>query len=419
MSNVVEKIRMIFVEADRNSNKFWEGILYEDNTVETVWGRIGKGTQSKTFPNRGKGFLYKKESEKLKKGYTRLRTVDSEISASKPVLNSSLSALAKSQINLNNPQLEKIIDRLVNSNIHKITSSTQITYNKDTGLFSTPLGIVTREAIIEARDILVDIKKNYGNDYRLKRLVSDYLRLIPHEVGHKLDIYDIFYDASDSIKKENDILDSLESSYDALSTQPVKEEKEQTIDEQVFNVDFHQVDWNSDPKYKKIADWYEISKKSMHNYDRVRIVNMFAIDIKEMSANYEFNIGGHTKVFHGTSESNVLSILKSGLKVSPPSSAYIAGKMFGNGVYGATNSSKSLGYTFGRWGNSRGSSGWLFVCDFAMGKAYEPRSYGGISKPPVGYDSVWAKAKLTGLYNDELIVYKNNQVKVRYLLEVK
>jgi len=417
MSNVVEKIRLIFVEADRNSNKFWEGILYDNDDVQTTWGRIGKGTQSKMFPSRGSFFLHKKEAEKYKKGYTKLRTVEADTKTA-PVSNSNLSALAKAQINMNNPQLERIIDRLVRSNVHKITKATQITYNKNTGLFSTPLGIITRNAIAEARDILVDIKRDHGSETRLKRLVSDYLRLIPHEISHKFNVYNIFPDNDDSIKSEGDILDSLEASYDALSTQPAPKVEVKTSTEQVFDVDFSQIDWNVDPKYKKIADWYESSKKSMHHYDRIRIVNMFAIDIKEMSTNYNFKLGSHMKVFHGTSEANVLSILKSGLKVSPPSSVIIAGKLHGNGIYGAINSSKSLGYTFGRWGNTRGDSGWLFVCDFAMGKIDYPRSY-GTNGPKNNYDSIWAKSNLTGLYNDELVVYDSSQVKIRYLLEVK
>jgi poly [ADP-ribose] polymerase len=144
---------------------------------------------------------------------------------------------------------------------------------------------------------------------------------------------------------------------------------------------------------------------------------MFSVKVHEMDKNFDTKLGNVTEVYHGTSQANLLSILKSGLKTSPPSSAYIAGKMFGNGIYGAINSSKSLGYTFGRWGGSQGDSGWLFVCDFAMGKIHEP--HGTCSRPAAGCDSVWAKSHKCGLNHDELIVYRNNQVNIRYLLECK
>lgn len=127
-------------------------------------------------------------------------------------------------------------------------------------------------------------------------------------------------------------------------------------------------------------------------------------------------LGNIEQVFHGTSEANLLSILKSGLKVSPPSTAFIAGKMFHNGIYGAKESSKALGYTLGRWGGSTSSFGWIFICNFAMGKTYDPVHAGA---PPNGYDSVWARAKKCGLYHDELVVYKNEQVQITHLLECK
>ena len=75
-----------------------------------------------------------------------------------------------------------------------------------------------------------------------------------------------------------------------------------------------------------------------------------------------------------------------------------------------------MGYTFGRWGQGgTGDSGWLFVCDFAMGKTYT--TYNSC-REPIGHNSTWARAG-QGLQNDELIVYKNNQCNIRYLLEIK
>jgi predicted DNA-binding WGR domain protein len=50
--------------------KFWNGTLYDDNTVITEWGKIDcSNPSSKEFPNAGIEFLEKKMTEKLKKGY--------------------------------------------------------------------------------------------------------------------------------------------------------------------------------------------------------------------------------------------------------------------------------------------------------------------------------------------------------------
>lgn len=311
--------------------------------------------------------------------------------------------------------MDRLIDRLVQANVHKITSSTQITFNSSTGLFSTPLGIVTPEGIAEARNLLPNINKYVSSrDWTsagMSRLVSDYLRIVPHDIGMKFNIQNLFPDLQ-SIQNESDILDSLESSYQAMqSTPPTKSDGKPV--EKVFSVD---MDVLTDQRERdRINRWYESSKKDMHNYGGIKIREIFKVNLHDMTNNYEHRTSPHEEVWHGTSQANCLSIMKSGLKCSPPSTAAIAGKMFGNGVYGAKNSSKSLGYTLGRWGQSSGDSGWLFVCDFAMGKTHT--AYNSCN-PPHGYDSIWARAG-RGLYNDELIVYRNGQVKIKYLLECK
>lgn len=227
-------------------------------------------------------------------------------------------------------------------------------------------------------------------------------------------VEDLFPD-EDAIQKQNDLLDSLKSSNEALTATKTVKTDSGAVVETVFKVDLDVLD---DKKERtRINNFFENSKKAMHGYDNVKVREIFAVKIHDMHSNFNSGLTPIHEVFHGTSQANCLSILKSGLKVSPPSTAAIAGKMFGNGIYGAINSTKSLGYTFGRWGQGRyGDSGWLFICDFAMGKIQTVYSS---ATPTRGYDSIWAKARSGGLYNDELIVYTNNQVNIKYLLECK
>jgi hypothetical protein len=291
--------------------------------------------------------------------------------------------------------------------------------NDATGLFQTPLGIVTPDAITEARSLLADaipyVKNNrYGE--QLNKLVSQYLRLIPQNIGMRFDVRRILPDVT-AIQKQGDILDSLEASYQAISQGKTASKDTAKSDkplEQVFKVD---LDVESGNDAQRLERWFETSKKTQHGYDRIKVRNVFKIKVHDMEN--AFVSDNPTEVFHGTSETNCLSILKSGLKTSPPSTAAIAGKMWGNGVYGAINSSKSLGYTYGRWGQSSGESGWLFICKFSMGKVHYPRGYGNCSRPPTGYDSIWATVANTGLQHDELIIYQNSRVNITHLLECK
>ena len=426
MATLTKKITLIFSDSGTadgvQHNKVWYGELYDSGDVITKWGRVGYDLQSKEFPGAGEGFLLKKEAEKIKKGYTPAKIVDSATTAgaTATVAKGSLHEIAKSQIlkSSGHPVLDKLIERLVKSNVHKITSSTNITLNDATGLFQTPLGIVTPDAIIEARSILADtvpLVKGGRYNAQLDTLVGKYLRLIPQNIGMRFNVRAILPDVT-AIQKQNDVLDALEASYQAITTPKSDAGKSGTSKpvEQVFAVD---LDVETGNDASRLERWFESSKKSQHGYDRIKVRNVFKVKLHDMATAY---VNDNSKeVFHGTSEANCLSILKSGLRVSPPATAAIAGKMWGNGVYGAINSSKSLGYTYGRWGQGGGESGWLFICQFALGKVHYPKGYGNCSRPPAGHDSVWATVANTGLNHDELIVYANNRVNITHLLECK
>lgn len=420
MATLIKEVKLIKTEVGENNNKWWTGQLFDDGTVKATWGRVGYSGDSGEWQG-GDDYLQKKFREKLKKGYTELKTVGAVTAtqgSGTVVKNSDLHQIAKSQlIKSSNPTLERLIARFVQANVHKITSSTQITYNSTTGLFATPLGIVTIDGLVEARDLLAKlapIVRGQKFNSEADALLSKYLRLIPQHLGMgRFSCQSVIPD-DNAIQKQNDLIDSLESSYQATQAAPVAPNQPQKAQEQVFKVD---MDVLTDQNERNRLDrYFETSKKRMHGYDNVRVKEIFKVNIHEMTNAFEARTTPIKEVFHGTSQANCLSILKSGLKVSPPSTAAIAGKMFGNGIYGAINSTKSLGYTYGRWGQGGvGDSGWLFICDFAMGKIYETRNS---CSPQHGYDSVWAKAG-SSLSNDELIVYRNQQVKIKYLLECK
>ncbi len=411
MSKLVDHVKYICSEAETNNNKVWEAFLYDDDFVTTKWGRVGKELQEKTFPSVGRKFFDKKCAEKLGKGYTVCKTVDDTGPVTtKTVDNTDLKDLARKQIKIASPVLSKLVDRLVASNIHRITTSSQITYNASTGLFSTPLGIVVQEGLDEARDLLAKIKANIDKDNQLKPLVSSYLRVIPHDIGMKFDVHTIFPDEN-AVNKELDLVDSLESSLSALQQKPQKADS----GAKVFDLELGLLDSTSAEAFR-IVRWFEKSKSKMHKLDYCKIVDIYQLIHNH---NFDDSKGNVQEVFHGTTQGNCLLILKDGLKISPPSTAYISGKLFSNGIYGSKTSTKSLGYAgTGRWGGARNDSYWLFVVDFCMGSAYYPKSY-GFTKLPAGYDSCWALPENTGLFNDELIVYHNEHARLKYLLEVR
>jgi len=434
MAKLIKKISLVCSDGagdidGTQHNKVWFGELYDNDDVITRWGRIRnnleESLQSKTFPGVGENFLIKKKAEKMsgKKGYTEFKGIDASATTVGPttaptVSVNNLHEIAKSQLlKSSSPVLDKLIERLVKSNVHKITSSTNITLNDATGLFQTPLGIVTPDAISEARTILADTlpfvrKADYGTN--LTRLVSQYLRLIPQDIGMKFNIQNILPNV-DAVQKQEDILQSLEASYKAITAVKPTADGNKTTQEQVFQVD---LDIESGREASRIEHWFETSKKAMHGYNNIKITNVYSIKIHDMYNNFLHTDTNKKEVFHGSSMANILSILKSGLKISPPATAAIAGKLFGNGIYGAIHSTKSLGYALNRWGQGGvGDSAFLFVCDFAMGNCYSTTEYG--CRKPADKDSIWAKSSSGGLHHDELIVFQEYRVNPRFLIECR
>ena len=95
------------------------------------------------------------------------------------------------------------------------------------------------------------------------------------------------------------------------------------------------------------------------------------------------------------------------------------GRMFGDGIYAAPASTKALNYSTGFWGGkNKFPNAFILIVEFSLGKVHYPRRsmWGG---PPTGNNSVWAKAKDSGLYNDEVIVYATEQCTITHLMELE
>jgi poly [ADP-ribose] polymerase len=115
-----------------------------------------------------------------------------------------------------------------------------------------------------------------------------------------------------------------------------------------------------------------------------------------------------------------------GLIVPPHNAGHVTGRMFGNGIYSASASTKALNYSTSFWSNrhtSKYNSIFLFITKFGMGNI-KHASQAMPSGPGRGYDSVWAHKRDAQyprgtLQNDEFIVYDVSQADVTHLLEIR
>ena len=416
---IIETVRLIMADISSNHNKHWTGFLHDDGSITSENGRVGVTTVSNTCRGSGKHDFDKLVASKRKKGYTDLRTVaTSGVQVVTPG-KQDLHQLATDQIQTSSPLLTKLIKLLVEANVHNIVSSSSITYNASTGLFQTPLGVVEKSGIEEARVLLADLAncvQSQSYDRGCVNKLNQYFSIVPTNVGMKrVDIRNFIPDMA-AVQKQLGILDSLDASLLAMAATPANATATNKAIEKVFSVKLGILE--DDRERGRLENCFYSSNHRTHGYGHVKIQEIYSLDIEDNVKKYETTLGNVQEVYHGSGMANCLSILKSGIRCSPPSSAAIAGKMWGNGIYGAIDSSKSLQYTYGRFTGSGGSgSGWLFILDMAMGKTDFPRTYGGHLR--YGHDSIWAKKENTGLRFDELIVYRDSQVKIKYLIEVK
>jgi len=319
-----------------------------------------------------------------------------------------------------------LIDWLADVNRHQISDVTggQVTWNADKGLFATPLGIVTPNSVSEARTLLINIAdevvKRDWSKRKFKQNVERFMTIIPQNVGMRWTFESVFPDVQ-AVQKQNAILDALDASYISATAQPITAKTKKVKAKKVFETKLELIG------NKKVTD--RINKKfrdtaNRHHYDanRMKLVNVWTVDISVMTESFDKsgrNLSNIQELWHGTNASNCLSIMRQGLVIPPANSPHCTGRMWSDGLYFAPSSTKSLNYATGFWGQKGTQRIFMFLADVAMGKEYVPKSGGAWAKsyPVKGYDSVHAVGGVSGVQNDECIVYKVNQANLTYLCE--
>lgn len=431
---VKDSAMLIFTDAKENNNKFYELILNDDDSVVARWGRVGAEGQTKTYYG-GQYEFNDIIRKKTSKGYVRTKTVSVNVTSGASQDKMALAEAAKrDMVKVEASQdkkasvLIKLVERLAEMNRHQIMSASNGNIKiDDTGLITTPLGLVTASTIDDARQLLEKIEKftstrAYTSAKYIESL-ENYLRLIPQKVPTRRGWYETFFTDFSSLTAQNSLLDQLEGSLDLYKSKEEEIRKKMSEakggEEKVFGTQLSLVE--DEDVIKRINRFYLENKNDRHVSSHLKLKNVFELQNDDMKSRFESvskKIGNVKSLWHGTRAFNVLSILKNGLIIPKSGGSYhITGRMFGNGVYFSDQSTKSLNYSYGYWdGGSKDDNCFMFVAEVAMGKEYVPSSPGN-AFPMKGYDSTFAKANRSGVLNNEMIVYDINQVHLRYLCE--
>lgn len=401
--------RLIYVGLDANSNKFWHGEV-EGTTVKTNWGRVGATGQFKDYPlgsvSAAQAKLDTLVRGKLGKGYTRQATLGKETVVVK--------STPKVGIQHNNdPETARLVDFLIQRNVHQIEATTTIRFDAQRLALTTPLGPVTSAGLDRAETLLHLMA---AKDDSFDRYANEYLRIVPRDFGrHRITATDLFGTTA-QMQAEQATLDALRAVIRDL-------EQKSTADDGVVPQWGTKLAKASKAEFDRIAKFFTVSTNRMHASSRLKLHAVWEMEIESMAKAYAAcPVGNVRELWHGTKDANLLSILKTGY-VIPRSggSVAITGRMFGDGVYFSDQSTKSLNYA-GGWapGQRNGGSARTFMLlnDVKMGREYRPRTSfsGGI---PSGYDSCYVKGGTASVMNNEMIVYNLNQINPRFLCEFR
>lgn len=389
-----------------NNNKYYN-MFPEGDKFRVEYGRIDSTKTTRYYP------ISKFESQaksKIKKGYVDVTDLKKDL---------------VEEISSANPEspYKEIENAAVRAIVEKLQSLARETIQKN---YTVKASAVTQD-MVDAAQKIIDILANSCstveefNDNLLKLFT-----VIPRKMGNVRDyLASQQEDFAKIISKEQDLLDVMRGQiYVKPENEPVEavEKKQQTILEELGlemeettpdDVALIKTLMNeSASKFRKA--WRVKNLKTQERFDKFVAEN----DIKDTRL-----------FFHGSRSENFWSILKTGL-VLRPTNAVITGKMLGYGCYFAPKCAKSIGYTSlsgSYWASGSDRTAYMAIFDVAYGVPYDvyqfdskyySLDYDKLQQFKPGANCVHAHADRGMLRNDEVVVYKEDQMTIKYLIEI-
>ena len=325
---------------------------------------------------------------------------------------------------IDNKEIAKIVARL------QLLAKNKVNANYETGAAG-----VTPEMIDKAQ-LCINNLLCCSDVFNFNRELERLFRCIPRKMNQVAD-----FQANSStqfaaiIQREQDLLDVLKGQV----IQPVKGQKVVTkagVKHTILELNGIKME-ECEPK-----DIEEIKRRMGSNANR--FVNAWKVSNEKQETAYRayckaegLRMRDCKLLWHGTRSENVFSILKTGL-VLRPTNAVITGKMLGFGLYMANDFMKSRNYTSARgttWASGKDATGFMIMHAVAYGNPYDVYSFNQIPntfeykdlrklKDANGnkYHCVHAHKGMdmgyASLRADEIVVYREDQIMPKYLVEI-
>ena len=412
---------LIFVSPDNkgvDSNKYYR--MTPNGDIFTVeYGRVGATPQTKTYPmSKWNSTL----SSKLKKGYVDRSDLMQEVIADSKIEDKSNGVDEFGLVQ--NLSVREIIKRLWDYANKTIQSA-----------YSVRAEAVTQAMIDAAQEKIDYIAANYKiwSVEEFNKNLTELFIIVPRKMKRVSDC--LVSDSSEYDKKlseEQSLLDTMAGQVYKPKAKIADTDSEIKASESILQkmgITMEEATKEDIAKIKKA-----MGDSAGKFYKAWRVTNL------ETEKNYqkfttENNIGNVKLLCHGSRNQNWFNILKMGLKIRP-AGAIATGSMFGLGIYWSNPEkykggvAKSIGYTSlgGYWTRDYQNCGFLAFFDVAIGDSVDAYSFDSkyysynlerLKKDNPKAWSLWAHGNTSMLRNDEIIVYDDRQMTIRYLVEIR
>ena len=396
---------LIFVSAD-NHNKYYN-LFPEGDQFKVQYGRVDSTKTTKYYP------MSKWDSQiknKLGKGYQDVTDLKKDLIE---------------EISSANPEspYKEIENAAVRAIVEKLQNLARETIQKN---YTVKASAVTQDMVDAAQKIIDTLANSCSTVEEFNDNLLKLFTVIPRKMGNVRGyLANKVEDFAQIISKEQDLLDVMRGQiYVKPENEPVEtvEKKQQTILEEL-GLEMEETTTDDIALIKTLMNesagkfkraWRVKNLKTQERFDKFVTEN----DIKDTRL-----------LFHGSRSENWFSIIKTGLMIRPSNAVY-TGSMFSDGIYFSPKCQKSIGYTSlsgSYWTRGGDNTAYMALFEVAYGTPYVVYQHDS-SCYHLNYDvlqnknpkcnCLHAKADRGMLRNDEIVFYRNDQMTIKYLIEI-
>ena len=380
---------LLMVDGDENHNKYYQMTQNNAGTFKVCYGRVGANGMKRRYPLSKWDSIYQ---SKLKKGYQ-----------DKTYLY--LSTVYQKYKEIEDEGVRSFWEDVERYSKRVLESNYSISYDK-----------VTPKMIEEATELLLFIQ-NQSFVKPINDALLDLFQVIPRKM-YKVEEYLVkdLSELSGILDREWSLLDVMKGRVQSLAEKTA--ENNQTI---LDSLGLTILPVTDEKRIKQIKNHLE--EESVSKFSRAfRVYNKKTYDrfYQYMDKN-EYKKKDIHYLYDGSRNENWYGLLTKGPMLRPQG-VIITGKAFGNGIYFAPRAKKSIGYSSLQGAYRAGGTqnkAYLAVYKVLYKNQKDVNlSYPYDLKNIAPCDAVYAHKGLR-LQNDEVIVYREEQITLQYIIELK